>query len=292
MTGFSIVDAAFTGFRVVRERPKLVAFWAACLLGFTLLATLITGPVLTQIQSLGPQSFLEPDKLDALIQPYWPSVALVIAVAIILNAVLTAAMNRAVLRPDDDRFGYLRLGAAELRQLGLILMLIVLLEAANLVAASVIGLFFGPSPVGVGLLLLGILAVWAFVGVRLSLASALTFDTGRIDLLAAWRATRSRFWPLLGAYALSLAMSLCVLLLIGFIAEAVEVLVSGGIANALKVDSPYVISIGALAQPARLVDLIQGAISTALILSLWMTPPAEIYRSLASASGALVDRRA
>ena len=52
-----------------------------------------------------------------------------------MQAILGAAMNRAVLRPSEERLGFMRLGADELRQLGLGCLMLVVFAAA-LVAYS------------------------------------------------------------------------------------------------------------------------------------------------------------
>lgn len=150
------------------------------------------------------------------------------------NVLLTAA-QRAVLRPEEGGFAYLRLGADELRQIGLSIIIGILFVAAYMIAlfllgivAAVVGLGAGMGApgdasvagAGFGLLtILGLLVIFGlmmFLWVRVSLAFPLTLLRRRIVLGEAWRLSRGHFWTLLGAYLVlmlivfgaSLAMSL------------------------------------------------------------------------------------
>jgi hypothetical protein len=276
MAGFSITEVGFTGFRVVREHPRAVLFWAAAELVFMILLTLALGPMVNTLTSLPPEVWRDSKRLSAAIEPYAGTADAVWLLLAPFNAVLNAAMNRAVMRPDQDRFGYLRLGLDELRQLGLILILLALV----FVGATLVGILvqFGGPALG-ALALTAAIALWIVGGLRLSLASALTFDRRQIDLVGAWRLTQGRLMPLVAAYALAAAMSIVVFLLTSAVTEAAVALASlagGDASQAARMPT----SLSAFLRPAEIVNLVLGAVSVALMWPVWLTPPAAIYLRL------------
>lgn len=304
MADFSVSEAAFTGFRVVWERPWAAAVWAAILLvtslSFSVFITLTTGPALMrllQLQESGDLAKADPSQTLALISKLLPMYAVLLAFSLIFYPVLYAAMNRAVLRPRDNAFGYLRLGGDELRQLLLILLYAGMFLAAyvgiiifvGLVAA--VGLVAGGGGVAgiAAVLVSAMLIVGVFCGVvvlavRLSLASALTFATKRVDPFGSWTLTRGRFWPILGTYLLALFMAVIVWLLVFAVSAAAAAIAGGGnpfpVLFTADMSSP-----AAYFSPARIAYLVLSAMSSALIWPLLLTPAASIYRRLAPAHG-------
>ncbi|HEY0053453.1 MAG TPA: hypothetical protein VGB49_08580, partial [Caulobacteraceae bacterium] len=125
---FSPSDAAFEGFRLTRERPGAILAWS----GFYLLAlmlifavaALIVGP--TVVASMGNPPQGDPEALAAWFAPLAGALAVLVPGMIIISAMLAAVVYRAVLRPQDSRMAYLRLGGDELR-LFLVSFLLVLL---------------------------------------------------------------------------------------------------------------------------------------------------------------------
>ena len=292
MAEFSIQDAAFTGFRVVREHPKAVAVWGLSALIFSLILQVVfvpmVGPALTMLHSATPQARADPARALAALGQLAPSYALFLVVATIFYSFLYAAMNRSVLRPADDRFGYFRLGGDELRQLGLQLLLFAVFLGAyvGLVLALVlitVLLGLALKVMAAIVAVVGVVAVVCaliFLAVRLSLASALTFDTGRIDLFGSWTLTRGRFWPLFGTYVLVLALVAVVYLLSALVILAVVAALSGGNPMA-GMSHPDMSFPGAWLSPAKLAQTVLGAVLSALVWPLMLTPAAAIYRSLA-----------
>ena len=125
MAEFSAADVAFTGFRIVWERPWVVAIWASLQLvvslSFNLFVAYSAGPAFAKLDQLGlqPPTSQDPTAEFALFRQVAPTYLVLLVGVLVLNAVLYAAMNRAVLRPGEGRYGYLRLASDELRQLGL-----------------------------------------------------------------------------------------------------------------------------------------------------------------------------
>jgi hypothetical protein len=232
---FNASECAFEGFRVVRKHPAAFAIW--CL--FYLLAVIvIAGAVLATMAPLILQfahpaaaqgapfgapfaaPFAAPAQVAAVFQHNLPillvGAVVMIPLGMIWSAMTACAIFRAVLRPDEKAFGYLRLGADEFRIIGLYLQIFVLFLAVGLAGAVAIVAVEAAAGKGagavLGFLLLGLLALLAyvFVGVRLSLCGPQTFAERRIDLFGSWRVTRGHFWGLFGMYLL------LVVFLIGF----------------------------------------------------------------------------
>jgi hypothetical protein len=281
MSGFSITDAAFTGFRVVREHPKVLVAWGLGALVCLAPLELALEPLFTTITKLPAETWQDSAKSAAALKPYESILDIASLVSLPLRAVLNAAMNRAVLRPSEDRFGYLRLGVDELRQLGLI----VVLTALNLLISTGGGLLatLGGTPAITGLANLAALCLWIFLDVRLSLASAHIFQTGRLDLKGAWGLSGGRYWRLFVTYLLALAMGLLVLFLSIAVIEAVAALVSAAI-QGLPGSKAWTSALGSMFDPATLVAVPLVALSAALVMPIWLTPPATIYQRLTQAA--------
>lgn len=306
MAGFSAADAAFTGFRVVWERPWAVAIWAlvqfVVSLALNLFMAATAGQAFSQLTQVGSQPGADPAKMMALIQQVAPTSVIVLIVTLVLAAVFYAAMNRAVQRPAESRFGYLRLASDELRQLGLFVILLGLAFALYLVVAlfvaiivTILSAALGTgAEMGVGLMMAVLLPVlvclFIFLGVRLSLASPLTFASGRIHVFGSWPMTRHRFWPLFGTYLIALALSFVVTVLTLAIAVMAVAILGGGLQALGPTFQADVSSVPALLTPARLLYLAIVSIGAALSSPITMCPPAAIYRSLAGAAPSTVSR--
>ena len=235
MASFSASDAALTGFRVVREHPKAVGIWAVIQfvisLGFTVGTVRFAGPALMSLNAANSAPARDPAKTMAIFQQLGPYYLCLILFSLAFYPILYATMNRAVLRPSEEKFGYIRLGADELRQLGLLLLVLLfgLVAYIAIIVASVavltpLSLMFAGGSGGltnsnlfIGLFAvvfgLAVICLWIYVWTRLSLAPSLTFATGKINLFGSWRLTRGLFWPMLGAYLVALVLAMIVWLL-------------------------------------------------------------------------------
>lgn len=305
MASFSPSEAAFTGFRVVREHPKAVIFWAVlqfCLsLASVSLLVGLAGPTLASFQAGTLTPTTDPTVAMAMMQKAAPAYAGLLLLSLLIYPVVYAAMNRAVLRPGEDRFGYLRLGADELRQLGLLLLYVAVAIGAYiavvlvmLVIALIGGLLIGLLGKGAAPVVGGLIAVLMFIGllcgaayaaVRLSLASALTFATGRVNLFGSWALTRGQFWPMFGVLMLSAAISVVVAVLGMVVIGVAMVLVSGGVGGFAGMMHPDMSSLAAYLTPRQLIYFALVSILYALMTPLMLTPPAAIYQSLAHQRG-------
>jgi hypothetical protein len=257
----------------------------------------LAGPALMRLSAIGGGAQPDQSQVLAIFGQLLPFYFLLLIFSLLFYAVVFAAMNRAVLRPEDDGFGYVRLGADELRQLGLFLQFLglgILAYIGLIVVMAVIigsvGVAFsvqrgtgGVTAMSVMITLatmVALLVVWIYFWVRLSLASPMTFATGRISLFRAWGLTRGRFWPMFGAYLVATILAIIVLLLTFVISSAISAIVGGGMGALQGLMQPNLTSVAAYLTPARAATLLINSAAYALVWPVLVTPAAAIYRSL------------
>ena len=129
MKTFSPTDAALEGFRLTREKPRVLLAWSVANFFISVIMALaliaMFGPMLAELEAVNANSD-DPSQALAVFEKLAPLYALVLPAGLIVIAVWSAAVYRAVLRPADNRFWYLRLGADELRLALLMLIYVVL----------------------------------------------------------------------------------------------------------------------------------------------------------------------
>ena len=229
MKTFSPSEAAFEGFRVIGRRPGAVAAWALLHLVMAAiilsLVWLILAPefpgLMAQVaaaraavggapadQSWAFPLIMKMRALQWIVQP----------VGLVFGVVFTCAVYRAMIRPQDRSFAYLRLGGDELRLIALGIIYFVLAFVAVfalIIASALIGgvLYVGIARggqnagwFGLSIVVLCIAAACAaiWIAVRLSLAWPISFAEKRIAIFDSWRLTRGAFWRILGTYLLTM----------------------------------------------------------------------------------------
>lgn len=294
---FSVVEVALTGFRFIRAHPRTVITWAVVIFAVSLLAGIATvtlaGPELAQLRAMRDAQSTNPGQALAMMGRLVPFFALMLVYALAFYAVWLAAVARAVLRPDESAFAYLRFGGDELRQ-GLLLLLLFLVAlcayAVVVIGAIAVGVggalaLRSAGPIAVGLLTIVIvvaaLGAWIAFWTRLSLAWPLTFDSRQVNLFGSWGLTRGRFWKLFGCYLLVMAIAL----LLGT-AMAATLLIAGGagaggtLAGLARLFQPDTRSLAAYFTPMGIARGAVEAIGYALIGPIVLAPAVEIYRRL------------
>lgn len=263
----SATEAAFEGFRVTRQNPLSVLVWAGLWLIGLIITVFIIGPLTAPYASemeaaKGDIAALSPDAMKAL------SVAVfaVLPVMLALQAVLAPAVYRAVLEPEPKRIGYLRLGGVEVRMLGVVGLLALLSIGLNLGGEALVA--FSKQTGGMATALVVNLAVFIFttwVSVRLLLAAPLVMRRKGLPFQESWRMTGRVFWPVLGVFLLSFAMTMLVLLLL--------VLIGWPLSAALALGG------AAAVVPALLLMLLMG-LGMALVSVLMWAPFAAVVGQL------------
>ena len=300
MSDFSLTDAALEGLRITRERPRMILWWWAAWIVATLVCPLILAlPPFRSAPELIPEfvtaqgaAMAHPGDTGAyqravdLMSRVAPALFALYGFFILAQLLVSTAVLRAVLRPAERSLGALRLSLDELRQVGLAAMILVALFAYFIVVGVVISgilaaLGAGPSS-AISTLAAPVLMLWAvaYPAVRLSLAPAMTLADGRISFLRAWSLTKGLFAPLLGAYAIALA-----------IAFALYFAVSQPVAMALELAGWHptptlVVDLKSLASPFVLVQLAVGALLHALLSAILVAPAASAFRQITGRVGA------
>ena len=228
MSGFSPTEAATEGIRLTRVRARAVIIWGLAYFGFTILlgriAELTLGPHAQEMLAEFRRMSYDSDAFWPLAGRMWPFFAAGVPVNLVFQSIFTCAVYRAVLDPENAQNGYMRLGADEVRMVGLNLLVSLIWTAA----LFVVGMVATMTAVTLGVIgspivaLLGPVVVLATVGVviwilvRLSLAGAITFHERRIQISKSWQLTQGRFWPLVWAYVLAFLLWFVLIVIMRF----------------------------------------------------------------------------
>lgn len=230
MIKFSASEAALEGFRLTRERAGTIFGWgvvyAVCMFVIGQLMLVGLDPeliALTRNQDLQQQDV---ERVSNLLAQSLPAFLLVLVLVVALVSCLMGGIYRLVLRPGEKGFLHLRFGKDELRLTAVNLLLFAMgmifltAEIAAVGAAQQ-----GNAVAAIAAVVLLLTSLW--VGVRLTLATPMTFAEHRFAIRDAWRASRGRFRPLFGMIVLAVIFYLMVWLLISIIGAALIGLAGG-----------------------------------------------------------------
>jgi hypothetical protein len=230
MTTFSPVQAALEGVRMTQRKPLVVLAWAACYFAMLVVLGLVVafafgGTVRADLALLARTNDLR--ELIDIVARRKGTLLPLIALAVALQSVISVAIMRAVVRPEERRLAYLRVGREEARQFVTALPSAVLV----LIGAGLISL--GAVETNRWVEVLGAIAVAGlsiWFGIRLSLLSITTFAEGKLSLRRTWALTDHHFWHLLGMYALAFVITFLVSVAQTIVAGVILSL-SGGATN-------------------------------------------------------------
>ena len=285
MATFSIGEAVRSGFDLIRRNPKAVTAWGVLYFAVALGPSILVAILIPQSVEGGAGIGLT---MTAQILSNLGTLA-----SCLLVAILTAAVCRAILQPDERSRAYLRLGAQELWvglvwfviAIGLVILGVLLLGP---VLFAVIAAYAGGGPWSVGGVILvalwtvAALALLIWLGVRFSLAAPMSFDRRAFLLLESWSLTRGRAWRIFLAYAGAHAI-LCALqlfALVAFVVVAAGIALLYGLASGTGFDEVIGdLPAGFLMLVAPLAFALLAALS-AVVYPIGIAPTVTIYRRL------------
>lgn len=236
---FNATESALEGFRLARRAPLAILTWALAYLVFFIVFFALAGSSLIHIVTLAEQvqGSAEPSISDlmALGQAYGSLMIFALPMSLLFGAVLATAIARAVIRPAERRFGYLRLGKDELRVLLVTLAVGLIMFGVTFVGMGVVGVLAGlAAGMGAPVLILpamlaglAVAAVAIWLAVRFSLAVPITFAEQKIAIKESWAMSKGRFWPLLGMAVMAGVMSMLVALLGSIVAAPLNLMFGG-----------------------------------------------------------------
>jgi len=242
MTTFSPVQAALEGVRMTRRKPLVVLAWAALYFAMLIVLGLVIafafgGTVRADLALLSRTNDVR--ELIDIVARRQGTLLPLIAFAVALQSVISVAIMRAVVHPQERRLAYLRVGPEEGRQFVVALvgwavaLVVTALPSAVLVLIGAGLISLGAVETNRWVEVLGAIAVAGlsiWFGIRLSLLSITTFAEGKLSLRRTWMLTDHHFWHLLGMYALAVVLTI----LVGLAQTLVSGLIltfSGGITN-------------------------------------------------------------
>jgi hypothetical protein len=264
MAAIAVTEAITEGFGLIRRRPGTVLVWGAARTLYSVFAFGFIAPLFISrfedILTRARGGMTTPPDLSSMMTLHSANLLLSVVGAFV-GAALSCAVFRAVLKPEEGRFAYLRLGAAEaflfLLSFGVAILFIVavFVIVIPLTMVVVIAAVVHAAGAAVTVAVAGGIALFAlliFVLLRLSMAGPMMVEDGKFHLMDAWALTRGHVRDLF-----VIGISLVVILIL------IEVV------------------LGAFALAIGLAFLSQAAGSLAAVHDLFTRPPAEIFAILA-----------
>jgi hypothetical protein len=152
MATFSATDAGLSGFTLARSRPRVFLVWGLILLAISLVTTaatiLMVGQAMVDMQAASQTGDQEATMRSmTALAPFY---IVALPLSLLYYGIATAAVNRMVLRPDDSRNAFIRLGGDELRMIvvmiaqwligvGVVIVAVLLAFAVQSIVALVLG---------------------------------------------------------------------------------------------------------------------------------------------------------
>ena len=296
MQSFSPSDAAISGFRFIRDRPRVLLFWVGAFVVFELvwgtLLAMLAGSDVGRFDRF--RELINTDMMAALAM--LPGVAVVLLFGMVGRvgfwAVMFSAAYRAMLFPDDPRLGFIRFGRDEIRMAGVIALWWVLAVGYAFSVAFLfflLGLMGAALPSVIRFVYLTLLVascvcavIWPLV--RLSMSMPLTLTSHHFHIFDSWKLTRGLFWPLCGAYAIMLILVVVLAVAsaigLGIITAAVTVATGGsieGVSGLFNADASTLTTRFSVASVLSV--LIQAPIGAAM-LAVFVGPFAAAYKAM------------
>lgn len=290
MTTYSATDAALEGFRLTRERPRVLMVWALFLLAANAIgiAIMMLAPKEAQ-EALATISGQEAPDGQQLMSALG-AVAPILLLGLVIQRTMDAAVYRLMLRPEEKAFYFLKVGGDELRLAALRLifvMMAILYLAVVQFGIVILGLTAAPLGGVAQRLVASIaeLACWiAFMilAVRLSLASVITFDRKKISIMESWALTRGHAYSLLGAQLLALCCTavfgILVFVIFSSVSGAALLATGRNLGDLKQIMSPESFELKSYLNPFVLAWTLVGSFFSAVYAAAIPAPGAYIYK--------------
>ncbi|MFY0637850.1 hypothetical protein [Maricaulis maris] len=231
---FDIGKGIFWFFIRFGEKPGgaiwLITVQALCAMALLALSVMVMGPAYLNLFQLieadAARNLSDAEELQLVFDFLLPLLSygfMIIPIGLLFAVMFQAAWLRFLTKGEIKPVIPLRLGADEIRLIGVNLLYIVIVIAGYFGVAAVLGVFGvgaafvfhggGDSAamgIGAGLLItlavLGVLAGLIMLAIRLASAPALTILDGRLRFFESWEATNGVFWHMLLAYVVVWAL--------------------------------------------------------------------------------------
>lgn len=299
---FSATEAAFEGFRIVRRNPLALVWWAGlyAVLSLASVASMSLSAdawiefirMSEEVEQAGAGGQADPQQVLAMLSAMGRAMTNFVwlfPLQLAVTAVLTAAIARAVVRPAERAFGYMRFSADELRVfavtlvvnlalLAIYLLCIVVVTILMVIAGAIDTAFIALAMV---LGIIGTIAVLAWLAVRWSLAVPITVAERRMAFFDSFGVTRGRFWPLLGMAILAGVMAAVIALLAMIVILPLTMLSGVSMFGGMTSDDPAAMfEIYRTMSPWMIVTALLNAVVYALAVGVVYAPFSAAYRDI------------
>jgi hypothetical protein len=289
---FNVEDAAFTGVGLLARRPASAIAWALLWAALVALVAIPFAGSLAAYVTLVAKAGGHPQPTDIVpLAPQLGAFGLLMGLGgLVVGAVVSCAVYRAVLEPESSAFAYLRLGDQEIQVMLVNFVRGVILFCINFVISITVAMLVIVAG-GTGMLALTIrtigeiilLCVLFWVQLRFSLAGPMTYLDHRFRLFESWTLTRELTWRLLAVGLILLVIGLVVYL------GVVSLAIGGSLAMWNSAPRPSDVQalltlppsqwIAALAPFIALIALMV-VVAAALLTPIGLAPWPHIYRTL------------
>lgn len=301
----SVGGTVGAGFNLIGRRPLTVIAWGGVLMLAAIvvqvLAFLLFGlpPTASTPVAPGADTTQVFQQLGAQMAKSLGRSFFAVVIQLPVSVIISAAVMRAVIEPEDRAFASIRVGGQEGALLLLFLLYIpigivfILAWILGVVACVLIGGLlgryiggFGGGAVGAVLLIaFGLTFMW--FSLRFSLAAPMTFAERRVRFFGSWTATRGEGWRLFGLawllVLIGIGLALALFIVFGILVFVVFGAAIAGAGGATAFQQNPVGVLGSLG-PLMIIALVVFAAVYAVVLgcmqAIFAAPFAEAYRQL------------
>lgn len=206
MARIDVGAAVGAGFGLIRRKPGVVLLWGVARVASMVAVVAVMAPVYLKMFStmaaLGPQLAASPDASQAMAAQamgFQGPMMLMGLLAVFAGLILYCAAFRAVIRPEESRFAYLRVGAPELYLFIVFFAFEIALGVAIVIPAIVVGIavaILTAAHATAVAVLVGVVAVLAgvaaliWVMLRFSMVGPMMVADKQFRLFESWALTR------------------------------------------------------------------------------------------------------